>query len=62
MPNHMKFCGCPACRAGMHRRSRAKGTAGDRVRAAVRKFRQTVKRALRRGDEPDDKFGVPYTD
>lgn len=56
MPNHMKFCSCRQCRAGRHAHGR------DVVRRAVRKFRQTAKRLLRRGETPDGKIGVPYTD
>lgn len=58
MPNHMKFCGCKQCKAGRHRRKRGL----DMIQACIRKFRRKMKQAIKRGDEPDDKFSVPYTD
>lgn len=56
MANHLKFCGCRACREGMHRRS------GGVVRAVVRKFRRKAKQDLKQGKEPTNKISVPYTD
>jgi hypothetical protein len=58
MPNHMKFCGCQACKRGMHMGSRM----GAVVRKMVRRFRREAKSALRRGLEPERIIGVPYTD
>lgn len=57
MPNHMKFCGCKMCRAGRH-------TSWNRhmIQQVIRKARRLAKQALRRGDTPDDKHSVPYTD
>lgn len=57
MPNHMKFCGCKRCKVGRH-------TARNKymIQQVVRKLRRMAKLALRRGDHPDDKASVPYTD
>lgn len=57
MPNHMKFCGCRACRWGMHHTARARW-----VRRLVRSFRRKTKEALRAGHEPPRVIHVPYTD
>ena len=58
MSNVMKFCGCRACRSGMHRSSRS----GCEVKMISRKFRRMSKIAISRGEEPPTKISVPYTD
>ena len=60
MSNVLKFCGCPACRAGMHRHRYPGGNA--RVRRVARRFRRLTKAALRMGLEPPKAMSVPYTD
>lgn len=57
MPNHLKFCGCRACKAGRHRPG-----SKTRIRAANRKLRHKTKQALHTDKEPPDKTGVDYTD
>lgn len=57
MPNHMKFCGCKWCRAGMRCRPNS-----EMIKRIVRLFRRKGKEALRQGKEPDKKISVPYTD
>ena len=57
MPNHLKFCGCKACRKGKHTPA-----GSDTVREAIRKDRKAVKAALKKGEEPPRKAGVTYTD
>lgn len=57
MPNHIKFCGCRACRRGMH----SKG-GGIEVQKVIRKNRRKVKEALKKGEEPEKKISCPYTD
>lgn len=56
MANHMKFCGCKSCKAGMHRGM------GWVVKAAIRKLRRQTKQELKQGKEPTNKVSVPYTD
>ena len=56
MPNHLKFCGCRSCRAGMHRGG------GFIVRRAIRKARRKAKIDLKNGREPVKVISVPYTD
>lgn len=56
--NHLKFCGCQQCRAGMH----LSGRSAALVRRVVRRFRREAKAALKRGEEPERVASVPYTD
>jgi hypothetical protein len=57
MSNHLKFCGCRFYRSGMHTK-----TGGEIVKRVIRKFRRAAKEKLRKGQEPDYKISVPYTD
>jgi len=57
MPNHMKFCGCRACRAGRHRPFNK-----FIIRLANRVFRRKAKEALKKGETPNNKTTVTYTD
>jgi hypothetical protein len=57
MPNHLKFCGCPRCRSGMHTKS-----GGKMVKRVVRRSRRTAKVKLKKGEEPEPKSSVDYTD
>ncbi len=51
----LKFCGCRMCREGRHR---FKGM----IKAVIRRARRKCREAIRRGDEPETKVSVPYTD
>ena len=51
MANHMKFCSCRMCRAGLHTKN-----GGDTAQKAIRRNRRKTKEALRRGEEPAPKY------
>ena len=59
MANHIKFCGCKACRAGRHAPS-----SKAKIRTAVRSNRRAVKAVLRQDREAETPrcIAVGYTD
>ena len=57
MANHVKFCGCKACRAGRHRPG-----SKARTKRALRSIRRAVKTALRNDREIPAAVSIPYTD
>lgn len=60
MPNHMKFCSCRHCRAGMHRA----GPGKDQVVRAIRRQRYVVKAHIRKNPygDPPGATSAGYTD
>ena len=55
MSNHMKFCGCSACRRGVHAHKPGKTV----VRAVIRKFRRKAKEDLKRGKHLTTRSAYP---